>query len=229
MDALRVATSRANCRLLVDHTQLTDDPPPGAAGLNDFLSLPCPTTVMVPYGARNIWRARGTADVTVVNKPVRLSALMSLFSMALDTEVAAERAEENVRGDGSSVRVLLAEDNTVNQQITVAMLERIGCSVDVVSDGNAAVRASLKAKYDLILMDCQMPVMDGFDATRAIRLREQQTHTGRVPIIALTASALTGDREACAAAGMDDYISKPFQIVQLQQTVLQWAEQNRTN
>jgi PAS domain S-box-containing protein len=107
-------------------------------------------------------------------------------------------------------RVLLAEDNLTNQRVTRAQLERLGCVVDVAGDGNEAVRAAAARRYDVVLMDCQMPGLDGFGATREIRRREGDGP--RVPIVALTANALRGDRERCLAAGMSDYLAKPADL-----------------
>jgi hypothetical protein len=112
--------------------------------------------------------------------------------------------------DLTAVRVLLAEDNVTNQALVRGLLKRKGCQVDVVSNGRAAVDAVARNAFDIVLMDVQMPVMDGFEATRLIRRSEAEQARGRVPIIALTAHALTGDRENCLSVGMDDYISKPI-------------------
>jgi CheY-like chemotaxis protein len=114
----------------------------------------------------------------------------------------------------TGLRVLLAEDNPVNQTIVVRLLEKRGHSVQVASDGIEALKIFKQGKCDLILMDVQMPIMDGFEATAAIREREKTTG-GHFPIIAMTAHAMKGDRERCLAAGMDGYISKPFQIDEL--------------
>jgi signal transduction histidine kinase len=125
----------------------------------------------------------------------------------------------------SSARILVVEDNIVNQQVAVAMLTHLGCSVDVAADGQQAIEAQQRTTYDLIFMDCQMPLMDGFSATSAIRENEaRQTENGnaRVPIVAMTANALPDDRERCLAAGMDDYIAKPFRRQQLQDMLGRW-------
>jgi CheY-like chemotaxis protein len=121
---------------------------------------------------------------------------------------------------GRKHRILLAEDNEINQRITVRLLEKLGLSVDAVTNGRLAVEAINKKKYDLILMDCQMPEMDGFEATAMIRNRERNTK--RTPICALTANAMEGDRERCLAAGMDDYISKPVSLEKLQEAIGRW-------
>lgn len=121
-------------------------------------------------------------------------------------------------------RVLLAEDNTVNQTVCRAMLERLGASVQVANDGMEALQAFEAGGIDLILMDCQMPRMDGYQATGAIREREKSAGTGRrVTIVALTAHAMQGDREKCLAAGMDDYLSKPFKQPELAAILTRWA------
>ena len=117
-----------------------------------------------------------------------------------------------------TLRILLAEDSLVNQKLTVAMLRKRGHEVAVANDGVEAVRAAQEQAFDLILMDIQMPEMDGYGATAAIRAREQALglHT---PIIALTAHAMTGDRERCLQAGMDEYITKPVRAEQLFDTM----------
>jgi CheY-like chemotaxis protein len=124
--------------------------------------------------------------------------------------------------------ILLAEDNLVNQEVSVGMLTGLGCTIDVVANGLEAVQAVSRAPYDLVFMDCQMPEMDGFEATRRIRAWEaRQSGPGhappRIPIVALTANAITGDRERCLAAGMDDYVSKPFTQAQLHETIARWT------
>jgi CheY-like chemotaxis protein len=118
--------------------------------------------------------------------------------------------------------VLLAEDNFVNQRLMLALLEKQGHRVVVVANGGAAVRAVQQDTFDVVLMDVQMPEMNGLEATRAIRGWELQ-RGGRVPIVAMTAHAMKGAREDCLRAGMDDYLSKPIQVQELEQLLKQWT------
>jgi CheY-like chemotaxis protein len=119
------------------------------------------------------------------------------------------------------IKILMAEDNSINQRVGKLILQRAGYEIDLVSDGSEALEAYRNKPYNLILMDCQMPTMDGFEATRQIR----SLPGARQPIIiAVTANALVGERERCLAAGMDDYLSKPFQAEQLVAIVERWAD-----
>lgn len=118
-------------------------------------------------------------------------------------------------------RLLLAEDNTINQRLAVAVLTRLGYPVDVVENGVKAVEAARTGQYALILMDCQMPEMDGYEATTAIRQAEADTDL-HVPIVAMTANAMHGDREKCIAIGMDDYMPKPMNLERLQEVLDTW-------
>ncbi len=123
-------------------------------------------------------------------------------------------------------RILVAEDNLVNQKLAVRMLERLGYQPDIVSNGDEALAAFEREVYSAIVMDCQMPVMDGYEATRRIREREQRPDASRdrahIPIIALTANAMQGDRERCQVAGMDDYLSKPVKTDDLGRILQRW-------
>lgn len=119
----------------------------------------------------------------------------------------------------SHPRILLAEDNIVNQKVAVKILEKLGCRVDVVANGIEAVEMVQKFPYDLVLMDVQMPEMDGYEATQHLRTLEKET-LKHLPVIAMTANAMQGDREKCLEAGMDDYISKPIDK-KILQTVIQ--------
>ena len=122
-------------------------------------------------------------------------------------------------------RILVAEDNPVNQEVAMSMLRLLGCTADVAENGRKTVEAMARGGYDLVLMDCQMPEMDGYEAARAIRAAE----TTRIPIVALTANVMEEDRSLCLAAGMDDYLGKPFTIGQLREVLSRWLpERPRT-
>jgi CheY-like chemotaxis protein len=125
-----------------------------------------------------------------------------------------------------TARILVAEDNAVNRKIVVRMLERAGFNVEAVQNGRLAVDAALSNDYDVVLMDVHMPEMDGFEATREIRRRENGS-ARRLPIIAVTARAMRGDRDKCIDAGMDDYISKPVRQHEMLATIERIMQQSR--
>jgi CheY-like chemotaxis protein len=126
---------------------------------------------------------------------------------------------DDTQPGGAPVRILMAEDNAINQRVGKLILQRAGFNIDVVGDGSEALEAHRAQPYDLILMDCQMPTMDGFEASRAIRQLDQPQPV----IVAVTANALVGEKEKCLAAGMNDYLSKPFQADQLVALVKRWC------
>ena len=163
------------------------------------------------------------AIAVCLSKPVRTSALFNALSSALAgtaDEPAALPKAAAARPRNPYFRVLVTEDNIVNQKVAVRQLEKLGYESDVAANGLEALEAMKRWPYDLVLMDCQMPEMDGYQATAEIRKAEQdQRHT---PVVAMTADALQGDREKCIAAGMDGYIPKPVRIEQLAQTLAQW-------
>jgi CheY-like chemotaxis protein len=120
-----------------------------------------------------------------------------------------ERQSECAPAHDAEFRVLLAEDNLVNQEVAVRMLSQLGCRIDVAANGVEALEMWRHADYDMIFMDCQMPELDGLEASRRIRQEEAQRAGRRTPIVAMTANAMRQDRSDCLAAGMDDYLSKP--------------------
>ncbi|WP_257288173.1 ATP-binding protein [Endozoicomonas sp. SESOKO2] len=165
--------------------------------------------------------------------------LGSTFSFVLDLDVSESRAIKpvhvshalegietlNVNNNSFShhIRILLVEDNMVNQKVAVSMLKKIGLTQpDIAADGKEALKMSQHQEYDLILMDCQMPEMSGYEATSLIRKRESTLHLPHIPIIAMTANAMEGDREKCLASGMDDYLSKPIKVNTLKEKLDQW-------
>jgi len=119
-------------------------------------------------------------------------------------------------------RILVVEDNVTNQAVARGVLEKFGAHVDIAANGRDALGALERLPYDLVFMDCQMPVMDGYTATRCIRDRESKVKDHAIPIIAMTANAMRGDREECLAAGMDDYIAKPVDLTELRQRLEAW-------
>ena len=128
---------------------------------------------------------------------------------------AAQIPSEEERAD---TLVLLAEDNLVNRNLATMQLTKLGFTVKTVENGQEAVEMALRDNYALIFMDCQMPVMDGFEATRTIR-KAESTLGRHIPIVAMTANAMEGDRDKCISAGMDDYISKPVRIKNLREAL----------
>ena len=173
----------------------------------------------------------GAPTLGYLCKPIRPSELllqlteappsMAPASITMDgvTAVTATRLETS---KAPRARVLLAEDNAINQQVARGMLEKLGCAVATVSDGLQAVAAVKEHSFDLLFMDCQMPHMDGYQATRVLRQNEKQQHKTSLPIIAMTAHTQPGDREKCLKAGMDDYLGKPFTLRQVSTMLSRW-------
>ncbi len=190
MDGLQLA------RLIVEE--------PALAGL--------PLLMLSSWGQTTAEAAREAGIAAYLTKPVRPTRLRDELCRALGLACAAPAAAAPATAAGATrplrrLRVLVAEDTPVNQRVVIRMLETAGCRADAVGNGREAVEAVARLPYDLVFMDCQMPEMDGLEATRIIRAAEGGGR--RVPIVALTANALQGDRERCLAAGMDDYLAKP--------------------
>jgi two-component system, sensor histidine kinase len=155
----------------------------------------------------------------------------STFTCTMVLERQAAGAEPHVEATEAPMasaartawRVLLVEDNDINREVAQQTLEQLGCTVLAATNGHEACELIQRADVDIVLMDCQMPVMDGYEATREIRRREDEEHRARVPIVALTASAFAEDAEACRTAGMDAFLSKPFRTAELAAALDAWA------
>ena len=186
--------------------------------------------------------ARQAGIEVYLNKPVRQSQLYDVIATVMSKQVEPEEtvrlehqaqlvARHNLRETKarSRARILIAEDNSVNQKVAVRMLEKLGYRADVAANGLEAVEALSRIPYAAVLMDVQMPEMDGYEATREIRRREREaggerdTSSRHLPVIAMTANALEGDREKALAAGMDDYVSKPVKPAQLSEILERWT------
>ncbi len=164
-----------------------------------------------------------TAAVAQLTKPVREAELQRAFSEVMGRSPARPASASLPPRERFDAHVLVAEDHAVNREITVAMLAELGCRVTTVENGVEALAACRTQHFDAILMDCQMPEMDGYEATREIRQLERERGSGgAVPIIAITANALEGDRQRCLEAGMDDYLSKPFTRGDLHGRMARW-------
>jgi len=168
--------------------------------------------------------------VATIRKPLKQSdlyrtllSLVETLPLLSDEQTPSTRASSpDAFSADSRALILVAEDNTVNQKIAVRMLSKLGLRADVVANGTEAVAAVRRIPYTAILMDCQMPEMDGFEATSRIRCSEREGT--RIPIVAMTAHALKGDREKCLAAGMDDYLAKPIKLEDLGRVIKTWVE-----
>jgi len=188
-----------------------------------------PLVMLTSLGRREI-ETRGVEFAAFLNKPIKPSqlynALLSIFAEQAQARPALKSTEatggqfDALLGQRLPLRILLAEDNTVNQKLALRLLERMGYRADVVANGLEVLEALQRQRYDMILMDVQMPEMDGLEASRAIH--EGWEAWQRPRIVAMTANAMQGDREECLAAGMDDYLTKPIEIEALQET-LEWV------
>ncbi|MFK0571167.1 response regulator [Endozoicomonas sp.] len=177
--------------------------------------------------AQSLQRAAGIS--ACLSKPFRQDRLLDTTMQVMHSHHSnlQQNGNTELKSEASvfseSIRILLVEDNIVNQKVAISMLKKIGLnSIDLAEDGQQAVTIYDSQTYDLILMDCQMPVMSGYEATGLIRQREREQQLPRIPIIAMTANAMTEDRDKCIAAGMDDYLSKPVKVVNLKNRLKHW-------
>jgi CheY-like chemotaxis protein/HPt (histidine-containing phosphotransfer) domain-containing protein len=191
-------------------------------------------------------QAKQAGIAAYLTKPVHRAQLYNCLSMLLDrpAQSAVTTVGEAVAGRHSEVlvtrhvlkeaeaatrpRILVAEDNIVNQKVAVCLLEKLGYRANVVANGLEAVEAVSRMRYALVFMDCQMPEMDGWDATARIRTREHEQASPRLPIIAMTANAMPEDRDQCLHAGMDDYLSKPINLDDLKAMLARWIPSHAT-
>ncbi len=180
--------------------------------------------------------AQANGFVAYLSKPVKSAQLFETLVRVLDTAAKprpdVERSpvpaiEESLPVKRNGYRILVAEDNVVNQKVAQTLLTRSGYTVDIAQNGSEAIQALETTHYDLVLMDCQLPVLDGYEATRAIRSLHSKVLNRQIPIIALTANAMSGDREKTAQAGMDDFLSKPLRVDELRATVARWMAASR--
>ena len=187
--------------------------------------------VMLTRRHADIQNARDAGFDSCLVKPVRQTVLyeclVNIMAGRPQETVAAPAVSEPVNKAPAGIRgkILLVEDNLINQQVALGILQIQGYSVTVANNGREALEAHAQGAFDLILMDCHMPEMDGFEATMEIRSQEQSSIGKRVPIIALTANAMAQDREECLNAGMDDHLSKPFSMQTMQDMLGRWMPQ----
>jgi CheY-like chemotaxis protein/HPt (histidine-containing phosphotransfer) domain-containing protein len=196
-----------------------------------------PLVLFTSLGRQEV-NPQGVEFVTVLHKPIKPSqlynALLAFFAQQEEGQLQSSRTEgaatsfDTDLGQRLPLHILLAEDNTVNQKVAVRLLERMGYRADVVANGLEVLEALQRQRYDVILMDVQMPEMDGLEASRLIH---ENWPAEQCPyIVALTANAMHGDREECLAAGMHDYLPKPIQVTALQQALERagWQAKKRT-
>ncbi len=176
----------------------------------------CDRLARVMDGTILVTSATGVGSTFTLMLPATLAAADSVRRTDASSVTAAWTMPPDVQ-----VRALVVEDNPANQMVALAMLRRLGVRADYAADGHEAIVAVTRQPYDLVFMDCQMPGMDGYEATRQIRAREDGG--ARLPIVALTANVLSGERERCLAAGMDDALAKPVRLEELARAVARWV------
>jgi signal transduction histidine kinase/CheY-like chemotaxis protein len=212
---------------------ITDMEMPGMTGADlarmiaeDHELSPARIIVLTPLGMPEKVERSGNVAISFICKPVNRYRLYQCLTSESDT-CPAPTVLDGAENAGLGASVLVAEDDPVNQEIALLMLKQFGCRTHIVGNGQEAVSAASSDSYDIILMDCRMPEVDGFTATGMIREREaaENANSGtchRIPIIALTANASAADRANCLAAGMDDFLTKPFVMEELRAVIEKW-------
>ena len=193
----------------------------GAIRANPALAATRLVVLTSSYASASVRERERAGILRCVHKPIRQAELHEVICSALrgPRDTGADARMPTAAPVALAGRVLLAEDNPVNQQVGEAMLAKLGLAVAFAANGEEAVRLARTETFDLILMDCHMPVMDGYEASTAIRAHATAQ---RIPIIALTANVMEGNRERCLAAGMDDFLAKPYSLDQLQEVLRRW-------
>ena len=161
-----------------------------------------------------------------LRKPIARNALLDILLSLVHGDIQNREQEldtNSIQHEAFTGKVLLVEDNKINIKVATTMLQKLGFEYDIAINGEEAVKQLSNTGYKVVLMDCQMPVMDGFTATRKFRDNEQKTQTTRTPVIAMTGNAMKGDKEACMEAGMDDYLSKPVSMQSLKEKLDKWT------
>jgi CheY-like chemotaxis protein len=189
--------------------------------------------VSVLGGAINIRSAPDVGTVVDVTLPVEIAETTQNSPANLPAATKAKsrilKFPRQLASDSLCGRVLLVEDNELNAMLASRTLEAFGLEVVVAENGEVGFQEASRTTFDIVLMDCQMPVLDGYEATRQIRTLETRRRLARTPIIALTANTLEGDREKCVRAGMDDYLGKPYTEEQLRELLVRWLDHAETS
>jgi two-component system sensor histidine kinase/response regulator len=188
--------------MLISQGQRGDDEKLKTAGFNGYLNKPIDQSIL--YNT--------LMTIAEVNSP----------EQSLITAYSARKLPQ------FKARVLVVEDNAVNQKVAQGLLKKFGVQVDLAANGEEALSSLSHLSFDLVLMDCQMPVMDGYEATQRIRLPQSNVLNRKIPIIAMTANSMQGDREKCLAVGMDDFISKPVNPSKLQEALTRWLPKDKS-
>jgi two-component system, sensor histidine kinase and response regulator len=182
------------------------------AGFSAFLTKPLLRSSQLRDALARCWESRGI--------PLLTDAEDSSSAALPETPPAAPPVAAPHAPNMQAVRVLVAEDNAVNQLLVRRMFEKLGIRIDLAANGREAVKMAGELQYDIIFMDCAMPELDGYEATALLR---NQSHGARVPIIALTANAMSEDRTRCLDAGMDDHLTKPVRVEDIRRALVRWV------